>query len=153
VNFLNRRGLPTRGLARGQVPGTGQRHAIAHASTVDLDEAYEVGRHAASIAAEAGTGYMVTIERVSGAPYAVAYGKAPLEEMANSERKFPAEWIAESRIDVTDDFVTYARPLIGEATPRIPIEGGLPRFARLVDAAVERRCSPYVPQAYRKEPE
>ena len=153
VNFLNRRGLPARGSARGQLPGTEQRHAIAHASTVDLDEAYEVGRHAVRIAVEDGTGYMATIERVADAPYAVAYGKAPLEEMANSERRFPAEWIAASRIDVTDDFVAYARPLIGEAAARIPIENGLPRFARLADAAVETRCPSYVPQAHRKEPE
>ena len=153
VNYLNRRGLPTRGSARGQVPGTEQRHAIAHASTVDLEEAYEVGRHAARIAAEDGTGHMATIERTSDAPYAVAYGKASLEEMANSERRFPAEWIAESRVDVTDDFVAYARPLIGEAVAGIPIEDGLPRFARLAEAAVEKRCPPYVPEAHRKEPE
>jgi len=153
VNFLNRRGLPARGAARGQVPGTEQRHAIAHASTVDLDEAYEVGRHAARIAAEDGTGYMATIERISDGPYAAAYGKAPLEEMANSERRFPTDWIADSRVDVTDDFVAYARPLIGEAPPRLPIEDGLPRFARLAGTAVEKRCPPYVPQAHRKEPE
>jgi 6-phosphofructokinase 1 len=153
VNYLNRRGLPARGAARGQVPGTEQRHAIAHASTVDLDEAYDVGRHAATIAVEDGTGYMATIERISDAPYSAAYGKALLVEMANSERRFPPEWIAESRIDVTDDFVAYARPLIGEAWPRIPTENGLPRFARLEQTLVEKRCATYVPQAHRKEPE
>jgi len=151
VNHLNERGLPARGSARGQVPGTEQRHAIAHASTVDLDEAYEVGRHAVVLATEHGTGHMATIERISDSPYGVAYGKAPLSEMANSERRFPSEWIAESRIDVTDDFIAYARPLIGEAWASIPTEGGLPRFARLANAAVDKRCPPFSPEAHRKE--
>ncbi len=151
VTFLNRRGISARGSARGQIPGTEQRHAIAHASTVDLDEAYEVGRHATQIAAEEGTGHMATIQRVSDGPYAVTYGKAPLAEMANSERRFPEEWIDASRVDVTDEFVAYARPLIGESWPRIPMENGLPRFARLAEATVERCCPGYVPQAHRKE--
>jgi len=150
VNFLNRRGIAARGSARGQIPGTEQRHAIAHASTVDLDEAYEVGRHAVQVAIEEGTGFMATIQRVSDAPYAVGYGKAPLSEMANSERRFPVDWIDPSRVDVTDEFVAYARPLIGTAWPRIPLENGLPRFARLDPIVADRRCQAYVPQAHRK---
>ncbi|HVJ80873.1 MAG TPA: glycogen/starch synthase, partial [Planctomycetia bacterium] len=39
------------GAARGNVPGTDQRHAIALASTVDLDEAYRAGQKAAELAA------------------------------------------------------------------------------------------------------
>ncbi|MFC2081710.1 diphosphate--fructose-6-phosphate 1-phosphotransferase [Candidatus Bipolaricaulota bacterium] len=151
VNFLNRRGIAARGSARGQIPGTEQRHAIVDASTVDLDEAYEVGRHAVEIAVEEGTGFMATIQRTSAAPYAAGYGKAPLAEMANSERRFPAEWIDASRIDVTDEFIAYARPLLGSAWPRIPLENGLPRFARLAPIVAERRCSTYVPQAHREE--
>ena len=151
VNHLNRRGIAARGSVRGQVPGTEQRHAIADASTVDLDEAYEVGRHAVRIAAEVGTGFMATIRRTGDAPYAVDYGHAPLAEMANSERQFPADWIAPSKTDVTDAFLAYAQPLIGSAWPRIPIERGLPRFARLAPTFAERRCREYVPQAHREE--
>ena len=43
VSHLNRKGLRATGKARGQVPGTDQRHAIVLASAVDLDEAYQVG--------------------------------------------------------------------------------------------------------------
>jgi len=151
VNYLNRRGLPVRGSARGQIPGTHQRHAYAHASVVDLDEAYEVGRHAVRIASEEGTGFMATIQRVGDAPYSVTYGKAPLRDMANSERRFPREWIDSSKVDVTDDFVEYARPLIGDGWAGIPIEHGLPRFARLERSLVKKRCSPYIPQAHRED--
>ncbi len=50
VNYLNTLKFPVPGKARGQVPGTDQRNAIAYASVVDLDEAYGVGCHAVDIA-------------------------------------------------------------------------------------------------------
>jgi len=150
VNYLNQHGLPVRGSARGQVPGTEQRHAIHLASTVDNAEAFDVGRHAVEIAAETGTGYMATIRRTSNAPYAVSYGKALLAEMANSERFFPKDWICDSGIDVTDAFIDYAMPLIGERSLKIPLQHGLPRFARLSETFAPHKCEPYVPQAYRK---
>ena len=149
VNYLNEHGLAAQGVARGQVPGTDQRDAIIYASTVDLEEAYQVGQQAVRIAVEEGTGWMATIVRVSNSPYVVRYDKAPLELMANSERKFPEEWIAPSRIDVTDDFLEYARPLIGEDWPTVPLVGGRQRFARLKPVFAPQRCPKYVPQAYR----
>lgn len=148
VNYLNKKGLAVSGVARGQVPGTDQRDAMIYASTVDLEEAYRVGQKAVEIAVEEGGGYMATIVRKPGPIYNVEYGKAPLELMANSERKFPKEWIAESRIDVTDDFIRYARPLIGEDWPSVPLVDGRQRFARLKLIFAEKRCKSYVPQAY-----
>jgi len=149
VNTLNEVGLAARGAARGNVPGTDQRHAMIYASTVDLEEAYRVGQKAVQIAAEEGSGYMATILRVSDMPYTVRYDKVPLELVANSERTFPAAWIAPSRTDVTDDFVRYARPLIGDAWPAVPLVDGRQRFARLRPIFAEQRLAPYTPQAYR----
>ncbi len=149
VNHLNQSGLVVRGSARGQIPGTDQRDAIAYSSIVDLEEAYSVGRHAVEIAIKERTGYMATIVRVPGPTYNVSYGKARLEDMANSERVFPTEWIAPSGIDVTDEFLNYARPLIGESGPRIPLVGGLQRFARLREIFVEKKCQEYIPEGYR----
>ena len=148
---LNEKGLPVRGAARYNVPGTDQRHSMACASTVDLDEAYAVGRKAAQVAAEDGGGWMATILRQGGPGYRVRYDKVPLEAVANSERKFPKAWIAANRRDVTDAFVAYARPLIGEEWPRVPLEGGLPRLARLAPIFADKKCKPYVPQAWRKK--
>ena len=150
VNYLNRKGLAARGSARGQVMGTDQRDTAVYASTVDIDEAFGVGRKAVLIAAEDGSGWMSTILREPGDVYKVRYDKVPLEDVANSERSFPEAWIAGSRIDVTDDFVRYARPLIGEDWPQVPLVDGLQRFARLDRSFVEKKCTPYVPQAYRK---
>ena len=150
VNYLNAVGLAARGAARGNVPGTDQRHSIIYASTVDLEEAYQVGRKAALIAAEGESGYMATILREPGPIYRVRYDRVPLEEVANSERTFPAHWLAPSRTDVTDDFLRYARPLIGDDWPAVPLVDGRQRFARLAPLFAERKLPPYQPQAYRR---
>jgi 6-phosphofructokinase len=150
VNYLNEVGLATKGSARGNVSGTDQRHSMIYASTVDLEEAYKVGQKAALIAAEEGSGYMATILRQPGAIYNIYYDKVPLELVANSERSFPREWIAPGGTDVTDDFVAYARPLIGEDWPSIPLVNGRQRFARLKPIMAEQKLSAYVPQADRK---
>ena len=148
VNYLNEVGLAARGSARGNVAGTDQRDGIIYASTVDLDEAYQVGRQAAFVAAEDGSGYMATILREPGPIYRVRYDKVPLEVVANSERSLPADWIAPSRTDVTDGFVRYAQPLIGVDWPSVPLVGGLQRFARFKPVFAERKLAEYVPQAY-----
>jgi 6-phosphofructokinase len=149
VNYLNEVGLAARGSARGNVAGTDQRDSIIYASTVDLDEAYGVGRQAAFVAAEEGSGYMATILREPGPIYRVRYDKVPLEVVANSERSLPADWIAPSRTDVTDGFVRYAQPLIGVDWPSVPLVGGLQRFTRFRPIFAQKRLPEYVLQAYR----
>lgn len=149
VNYLNEVGLAAQGAARGNVPGTDQRHNMIYASTVDLDEAYKVGQKAALIAAKEGSGFMSTILRVPGPIYNVTYDKVPLELVANSERSFPSEWIADGGTDVTDAFVQYARPLIGEDWPSIPLVDGRQRFARIQPILAESKLPTYTPEAYR----
>jgi 6-phosphofructokinase len=149
VNYLNQAGLAARGAARGNVPGTDQRHNMIYASTVDLEEAYRVGQKAVQIAAEEGSGYMATLLREPGPLYCVRYDKVPLELVANSERSFPEAWIAPTRLDVTDDFVRYAQPLIGDSWPTIPLIAGRQRLARLEPIFAERKLPAYELQAWR----
>jgi len=149
VNYLNQVGLAARGAARGNLPGTDQRGSIVHASTVDLDEAYQLGRKAVDIAAKEGSGFMATILREPDTDYRVRYDKVPLELVANSERTFPTAWITPTRTDVTDDFVRYARPLIGEEWPRVPLVDGLQRFTRFKPAFAEKKLPGYQPEAHR----
>ena len=150
VNYLNEVGLAAPGAARGNVSGTDQRDSIIYASTVDLEEAFQVGRHAVRVALEAGSGFMSTLLRESGSAYQVRYDKVPLDVVANSERSFPENWIAPSRTDVTDAFVRYARPLIGEEWPRVPLAGGLQRFCQFESVFADTRLSEYLPQGYRE---
>lgn len=153
VNYLNDAGLRARGLATGQLPGILQRSTSIFASTVDLDEAYEVGRHAVQLASGGASGVMATIRRageVAGsAPYRAEYGEMPLSEVANSHRQIPAAWLSKDQLDVTEPFERYARPLIGGEWPEIELEDGLQRFARLKPLLVEQKLPAYVPEKQR----
>lgn len=149
VNHLNNVGIKTTGSVRGQTPGTDQRDTMVYASTVDMDEAYKVGQNAVLIARSGETGYMSTIIRRKGLIYCVDYDKVQLDIVANSERSFPKEWIAPNRIDVTDDFIRYARPLIGDDWVSVPIINGLQRFARLERIFEQQKLPVYAPQAHR----
>ncbi len=160
VNHLNRAGLPVPGNATGQVPGALQRSTSIFASSQDRDEAYQVGRHAVELGARGESGVMATITRDGGVPwaapgvavppaniaYAPIYGSVPLELVANFHRQLPSHWLSTDQLDVTDGFVRYAEPLIGDEWPPREIEGRLQRFARLKLVAVEKKLPPYVPQ-------
>ena len=150
-NYLNDAGLAVRGTVRGNLAGSDQRHNIICASTVDLMEAYRVAQKAVQIAVKDGSGYMATILREPGLVYNMRYDKVPLQLVANSERTLPPTWIAKNRLDVTDEFVRYAQPLIGEAWPAIPLVNGLPRFARLSPIFAEKKLPIYAPQAYQRK--
>lgn len=149
VNYLNDKGLPVRGMARGHKPGTDQRSNMVLASVVDLDEAFQVGRHATLIARNNGNGMMATILREPGPRYKARYDKVSLEKVANSERSFPDVWLAPGRVDVTDAFIDYAKPLIGEEWAHVPLENGLPRYARFRPVFAEKHCPAYVPEGYK----
>ncbi len=132
--------LITRGIARSERPGTRQRREIAYISEVDREEAYQVGAYAARIALSGENGFMSTIIRKPGNVHKIIYDKVPLDVVANSERKFPKEWITLDRVDVTDDFINWALPLIGEP---------LPRFAKFKDIFIPKKCNKYIPTTYR----
>jgi 6-phosphofructokinase 1 len=149
VNYLNQVGLAAKGKARGNVPGTDQRHSMAYASTVDLDEAFHAGQKAALLAARHESGYMATILRAAGEVYSVSYDKVPLAEVANSERTFPPGWIAAGGYDVTDDFIRYALPLVGEGMVSLPMMGGRQRLTRFRPIYADQKLPRYVPQADR----
>ncbi len=150
VNYLNKHKLPARGAARGQNYGADQRDTAIYASTVDLDEAFRVGQKAVLMAVAGESGFMSTILRDEGPIYSVRYDKAPLMDVANSERCFPTSWISADKTDVTDNFVNYARPLIGEDWPSVPMLDGRQRFARLAPKFAAKKLPAYVPQGYRK---
>jgi 6-phosphofructokinase 1 len=151
TNHLNSLKFPVPGKARFQIPGTDQRNAIAYASVVDLDEAYNVGRHAVEIARRDGNGFMATILRDhSQTAYQPRYDKVPLEQVAAKDRHFPKAWISETKIDVTDDYLVYARPLIGQDWVSVPTLDGLARFARITPKLAPKKLAGYVPQTYRK---
>jgi 6-phosphofructokinase len=148
VNYLNSKGLKAKGAARGQVMGTDQRDTMIYASTVDLDEAYKVGQKAVEIAMNEGNGWMATILREPGFIYNVKFDKVPLEKVALSERFFPDMWISKNRFDVTDEFLNYVRPLIGEDWVSVPIVNGRQRFTNFKPVFADKKLPAYTPEAY-----
>lgn len=98
-------------------PGTIQRMATAYVSTTDRAEAELVGRAAVTLATAGTSGVMVTLERGDGPGYRVHTGTCPLEIVANQQKRLPDEYIAASGSGMTDAFVAYATPLIGEPLP------------------------------------
>jgi 6-phosphofructokinase len=151
VNYLNKVGLAAKGSARCNIPGTDQRHSMAYASSVDLEEAFLSGQKAAQLAAAGEGGFMATILREPGATYKARYDKVPLEKVAAADRTFPKQWIAKNGCDVTDDFLRYARPLVGEGMISLPMENGRQRLARLKPIYADQKLPKYVPQADRSK--
>ncbi len=98
-------------------PGTIQRMASAYVSSSDRAEAEMVGRAAVDLAHTGTSGVMVTLEREAGADYRVRAGTAPLDVVANQAKRLPAAFVAPSGCGMTDQFVAYATPLIGEPLP------------------------------------
>ena len=150
VNHLNKVGIAAKGAARGNVSGTDQRHSMAYASIVDLDEAYRAGQKAVELAATGQGGYMSTILRDPGFIYNVRYDRVPLTEVANSERTFPKHWITANGYDVTDEFVKYAMPLVGEEMLTLPMIGGRQRMTQFAPIFAEKKLPAYTPQADQK---
>ncbi|HUW42211.1 MAG TPA: diphosphate--fructose-6-phosphate 1-phosphotransferase [Rectinemataceae bacterium] len=115
---------------RYSMPSTAQRVAGHWASGRDLAEAAAAGRAAVRMAAGGEGGRMVTLERLSDSPYRCGTGSVALSAVAGRTRTFPAEWLSESGMDVTEAFAAYALPLLaGESRPRL--RDGLPEYPRL----------------------
>ncbi len=150
VNYLNSVKLAAKGAARCNVAGTDQRHSMAYASAVDLDEAYRCGQKAVELAASGQGGYMSTILRDPGIIYNVRYDKVPLTEVANSERTFLKEWILPSGSDVSDAFIRYAKPLVGEDMLSLPMVNGRQRLTCFAPIFAPQTLPAYIPQADRK---
>jgi len=113
-----------------------QRCASHLASKVDVEEAFEAGRHAVLAAVSGQTDFMVAYERKAGDKYEIEYKLVPLSICANTEKPVPKEWITENGTNVSKEFVDYALPLI-QGEWNTPKEDGLPRFARLKKVLVK----------------
>lgn len=99
------------------------------ASEVDLDEAYQVGQFAVSKAMEGESDKMITLVRMWNEPYTCELGLVGLEKVALKTKMVPDEFISKESNFVTEQFIEYAKPLIG---------GQLPNYARLYKKRVQR---------------
>ena len=119
-----------------------QRAARHIASATDVEQAYAVGHYAVELALAGRTAVMATITRTSDEPYRWELGEAPLAEVANVERKMPAEYISADGFGITEAARRYLKPLIaGEDPPRFV--DGLPNYVVLKNAPVTKKLRPF----------
>ena len=109
-----------------------QRCAAHCASLTDINEAVSAGRKAVQCACEGTTDKMIAFERAQteNGKYQLNLKSIPLTDVANTEKKFPLEWITPSGNSISRDFLPYVLPLI-EGETNLKWEYGVPRFARL----------------------
>ncbi len=112
------------------------------ASAVDVEQAYATGKAAVEMALQGASGVMVSIERESDSPYKWTTGSAPLDQVANVEKKMPRSFISEDGFHITDECRRYLLPLIqGEAST--PYKQGLPDYVTLKNVAVGKKLAPF----------
>lgn len=103
-----------------------QRAASHLASRVDILEAYQVGGAAVKAADEGDSGKMVVIERSSDDPYQSGTEVKDVHKIANGEKLVPRNWVNQEGTYVTEEFITYVKPLIqGDVSP--VMVDGIPR--------------------------
>jgi 6-phosphofructokinase len=113
-----------------------QRSARHIASTVDVEQAYALGRAAVELALQGHNAIMPTIVRESDAPYRWSISHVPLADVANQEKKMPRDFISNDGYHITPACRRYLEPLIqGEAYP--PYVNGLPDYVRLKNTRIK----------------
>ncbi len=103
--------------ARGEKPGLLGRASIFMQSQVDIEEAQLAGEMACRAALNGESGKMVAFSRVSENPYEMKPFLVDIDEVMMYERKMPDEFINEEGNGVTQAFLDWCRPLIGEELP------------------------------------
>ncbi|MEK6749795.1 MAG: 6-phosphofructokinase [Pseudomonadota bacterium] len=117
-----------------------QRAARHIASKTDVEQAYALGKAAVELALKGENAVMPIIIRKSNKPYKWTIGKTELSNVANVERKMPAEYISADGFGITEKCREYLSPLIqGEDYPKY--KNGLPQYVTLKNVAVPKKLS------------
>lgn len=128
ANYLARRLAQEIGCKTRTIELSSLQRAASHlASRIDILEAFQVGGAAVKAADEGDTGEMVIIKRLSDDPYQSTTELRNVHKVSNVEKTVPREWINKTGTYVTDEFVSYVRPLIqGDVSP--VMVDGIPRY-------------------------
>ncbi len=115
-----------------------QRAARHIASKTDVEQAYAVGKAAVEYAIKGQNAVLPVIVRKSSKPYRWEIRSAPIEAVANVEKKVPRHYVTADGFGITAACRRYLEPLIaGEDYP--PFKNGLPEYVKLKNAPVRRK--------------
>lgn len=116
-----------------------QRSARHVASRTDLEQAMAVGKAAVQYALKGMNATMPVIKRTSDTPYRWKIEPAPLEKVANHEKKMPARFIRKDGYGITASARKYLEPLIrGEAPPPYG-KDGIPKYVEMKNVLVKKK--------------
>ncbi len=115
-----------------------QRSARHIASKTDVEQAYAVGKAAVEYAIQGQNAVLPVIVRKASKPYRWEIQSAPIEAVANVEKKVPRHFVSADGFAITAACRRYLEPLIaGEDYP--PYQNGLPVYAKLKNVPVRRK--------------
>lgn len=113
--------------ARGEKPGLLGRASILYRSEIDIKEAEDVGRIACKEVVNGTSGKMVGIRRTQTNPYQCEYFVVDIDEVMLEEKVMPREYINEEGNGVTQAYLDWLKPLVGELTPMITLNTDHPK--------------------------
>ncbi|WP_343208156.1 diphosphate--fructose-6-phosphate 1-phosphotransferase [Anaerolentibacter hominis] len=109
--MVKRHGIKT----RTEVPGLAGRNCMAQQSSVDREEAVQTGEEAVRTVLRGESGVMIGCERIpDNGNYKLRFVPVPLDQIAIEGRLVPEKYIDVPNHDVTDEFLNWCRPLIGD---------------------------------------
>jgi len=114
-SYFRDKGVTRKLRARGDTLGYIQR-SFPDQSSVDYEETLGLGKFAARKALEGDMDGSVAIQRVSDDPYEIEYKLVPLKSVAGKTRHLPDHFINAKGNNVTEAFMKWGRPLIGDLT-------------------------------------
>lgn len=100
--------------ARADTFGYLQRSFCGVYSKVDAEEARKVGELAVEHAVSGHASGTISLIRQPGEAYKIDYQLNPLSTVARVTTELPGEYINEAHNNVSDAFLEYARPLVGD---------------------------------------
>ncbi len=103
-----------------------QRSFAGLQSAVDVDEARRCGREAVKLAMVEDNGSVAMKRTGNGAKYGVELFRTELKNVAEKTKSMPAEYLNNDGNGVTQAFIDYAMPLVGQL-PKTEYLGGYPR--------------------------
>jgi len=122
-----------------------QRSARHLASRTDWEQAQAVGKAAVRLALAGENGVMPVIVRSSDAPYRWKIEAAPLQKIANHEKKMPAGFIRKDGFGITAKARAYLQPLIKGEAPLPYGADGLPKYVTLKNVPVKKKLPAFTP--------
>ena len=109
-------------------------------SSVDIKQAYAIGKKCISYAKKGITDVMITIHEKKQKEYAWEISHTKLENVANKEKKMPKTYITKDGFNITSNCKNYISNLIqGEDFP--PFKDGVPDYADLKLSIIKKKLS------------